>query len=245
MPLAVGFQRWEHLLFIHWEVDPAWIQRSLPEELTVDTFDGRAYVSLVPFRIPQSRPLVLPRALAPLLPGSSFVELNFRTYVRGPDGESAVRFFSLDASSAVAVAGARLFYRLPYFRAEMSLIDRAETVEFSSRRRAGSDAAKFEVSYRPTGTAVSAEPGSLDHFLIERYVLFAGSARGLVRAEVAHAPYLIRGADVTHLRENLLEIAGLETPSRLPVHHYAAGLDVKITAPARVIGRTTTRHIQP
>ena len=235
--MTMGFQRWEHLLFLHWEVNPELIQSRLPAGVTVDRFDGKAFVSLVPFRIPESRPLLLPGRLSPLFPGSSLVELNFRTYVRGPGGEPAVWFFSLDASSTAAVMGTRLIYRLPYFRSELSLVIENETVEFSAIRRSDPPR-RFSTSYRPTGTAAPAEAGSLDHFLVERYVLFGGSGRRLLRARVAHSPYVLRGAEVHHLDENLIELERLDGAERLPFQHYVGGLDVRISAPERV--RTPT-----
>lgn len=233
MPFAVGFQRWEHLLFLHWEVEPDLIQRRLPKAVSVDSFEGSAYVSILPFRIPESRPLLFPRKLSPLLPGSSLIELNFRTYVRGPGGEPAIWFFSVDASSPAAVAGARLIYRLPYYRAEMSHTIDNENFEFTSVRRNGPPA-RCAVSYRPSGAAAPATPGTLDHFLAERYVLFAGSGRRLLRAEVEHAPYPLCPAEVGRLEENLIELEGFDSARRLPVNHYAAGLDVKISAPELV-----------
>ncbi|MBW3672423.1 MAG: DUF2071 domain-containing protein, partial [Acidobacteria bacterium] len=203
-----------------------------------ETFQGRAFVTLLPFNIPESRPLIVPSRLASLLPASSFVELNFRTYVRGPGGEPAIWFFSLDASSAVAVAGARAVYRLPYFRATMSHTIRGDrTVEFSSVRKGDGAGVRCTTVYRPSGTISPATPEGLDHFLVERYVLFAGSTQRLLRASVQHEPYPLQPAKVNELTQNLLELEGLGTAARLPASHYSAGVDVRISRPERVRSR--------
>ena len=111
-----GYQRWRDLLFLHWPVPRDVIRPLLPNGLEIDSLAGQAYVSLIPFVIAESRPARVPRALA-----ARFLETNLRTYVRAPDGEPGIYFFSLEASSLLAVAAARLLYGLPYFPAAMSM----------------------------------------------------------------------------------------------------------------------------
>jgi hypothetical protein len=108
----VGHQRWRNLLFLHWPMPLEALRPLVPRELEIDLFTGQAYVSLIPFLIDESRPVGVPRALATRL-----LETNLRTYVRAEDGEAGIYFFSLDASSLLAVAAARLLYGLPYFPA--------------------------------------------------------------------------------------------------------------------------------
>src|SRR5207248_388493 len=129
----------------------------------IDTFDGSAWATLIPLAIFASRPAGAPRALA-----IDFLEVNLRTYVRSPDGEPGIYFFSLEASSWLAVAGARLAYALPYFPATMSRRTHAggATVFYRSRRRAGG-AGVLDVTWHREGPVGSAAPGSLDDFLIE------------------------------------------------------------------------------
>ena len=99
---VVMYQNWHHLGFFHWEVPAAELQALLPADLTVDLFEGKAYIGLVPFTMTGVRPVLLPP-----LPGvSSFHEINVRTYVRHGD-EEGVWFFSLDASNPLAVRAAR------------------------------------------------------------------------------------------------------------------------------------------
>ena len=134
-PRPVGCQRWRNLLFIHWPVPAAALRRLVPRQLDLDLYDGQAYVSLIAFLVAESRPLGIPRVLA-----TRFLETNLRTYVRAADGEAGIYFFSLDASSLLAVSAARLLYGLPYFPAVMSVRTEGPRTEYSSRRQGARDA---------------------------------------------------------------------------------------------------------
>jgi uncharacterized protein YqjF (DUF2071 family) len=224
MSRPVGHQSWRDLLFVHQPLAPEILRARLPRGLDIDTFDGTGWLTLIPFAIVASRPVGVPRALS-----MDFLEVNLRTYVRGPDGEAGIYFFSLEASSWLAVAGARLAYGLPYFAATIDCRRDPDsaTIRYASRRR-GSGAA-LDATWRvgpPIGTA---PPGSLDHFLIERYVLFAAQAGRIYRARVRHHPYPLCGATVAHLNESLTLAAGLPPmPTAPTVVHHSAGVDVDL-----------------
>src|SRR3954470_20195014 len=164
-------QDWHHLLFLHWEIPAHELQALVPPELTIDTFEGKAYVGLIPFTLSNVRPVMMPPI--PFL--STFHEVNVRTYVHLHGREPGVWFFSLDTSSGLSVDAARAFYKLPYFH---SVIEWSESkgampeLEFVSRRDdpTGVKPANLRVSYRPVeGPVAHAVPGTLEHFLIERY----------------------------------------------------------------------------
>jgi uncharacterized protein YqjF (DUF2071 family) len=100
--------RWVELLFAHWPIDPGALGGLLPPDLEIDTYDGQAWLGIVPFRMED----VAPRGL-PSPPGlGAFPEVNLRTYVRHR-GRAGVWFLSLDAASRITVEGARRFYHLP------------------------------------------------------------------------------------------------------------------------------------
>jgi uncharacterized protein YqjF (DUF2071 family) len=224
-------QRWCRLGFFHWPVDPAAIARLLPPGLDVDTFDGVAYVGLVPFTIPLSRSARLGLPICP-----PFHEANLRTYVHRGGRDPGVWFFSLDAQSRLAVAGARLAYRLPYFHARMSMevagAPQAPTITYASTR--APHAAELRCRYRPTGPPAPAQPGTLEFFLVERYRLYAWTGRSLREARVHHVPYAVQPAAVDELTESLIRAAGLPPPAGPPpLVHYAEVADVEVYPPRR------------
>lgn len=230
-------QRWRDLLFLHWPVDPAAIQKLLPSRLTADTFEGQAYIGLVPFAMQGVRPV-----WSPSVPGlSSFLEVNVRTYVHCEGADPGVWFFSLDAANPVAVEIARRLWGLPYHFARMSLSRRDDGVVAyrSARLEKGGDAG-CSVVYRPDGTAAFSEPGTLPFFLAERYLLYSqqGSRQGsqhgrLQKGQVWHTPYPIQPATLLSLDDSLVAAAGVsllagEKISDPPLIHFAFGVDVQV-----------------
>lgn len=217
-------QSWHHLGFLHWPVDPDLVAPVLPAGLEVDTFQGHAYLGVVPFSI------------TGLL---SFHEINVRTYVHRGGREPGVWFFSLDAASRLAVAGARVTYRLPYYYAAIEMEVRGPEVATRARRlgrpaRAPRAAAPphFACRYLPTGPVAPASPGTLEMFLAERYLLYSWDGRRLRSARVHHPPYPLQPATTTDLDQTLTADAGFPVPGGPPpLCHYAARVDVAIHAP--------------
>jgi uncharacterized protein len=188
--LAVMRQRWSGLLFLHWPVPPEVIQARLPEGLFVDVHDGLAWIGVVPFSMDRVRPVAMPP-----VPGLSwFLELNVRTYVHDAEGRPGVWFFSLDCNQPLAVEIARRAFHLPYKHATMRVRSRGDHVHYICRRKSVATAAA-EFSYRRAGQARPAVRGSLDWFLVERYLLFSKRQDGrLFSGRVHHAPYQIASA---------------------------------------------------
>ncbi len=235
-------QCWDHLLFLHWEVPAAAIARLLPPGLEVDTFEGRAYVGLVPFAMRGVRPAGLPsvRGL------SNFRETNVRTYVHAGGREPGVWFFSLDAANAAAVAIARSWFRLPYFYSRMTLAaeegERGLRVAYGSRRlypdpRPATTRIVAEVG----GPSFGAEVGTLDYFLAERYLLYARGRAGLLKGRVHHAPYPLQAAEALVVEESALAAAGIERPEAAPIARYARGVVVDVFGLERVEGAPIRR----
>jgi uncharacterized protein YqjF (DUF2071 family) len=216
---------WRNLTFLHWAVPAEQLQRLLPKGLTVDTYEGRAYVGLVPFTMQGIRLSWLPPV--PGLDRSH--ETNVRTYVVDERGVPGVWFFSLDAANPVFVHTARVWYRLNYVRSQMSMVVTDGRATYGSRRRwprVGSAECRVEV-YCP-GTPVEAEPGTLEFFLVERYVLFAQSPRGIYEGRVWHAPYKVTGGEVVNVQETMLEAAQIARPAGEPHVLYSPGVDVQV-----------------
>ncbi|HEX9984912.1 MAG TPA: DUF2071 domain-containing protein [Thermoanaerobaculia bacterium] len=228
---VVMHQNWHHLGFFHWEVSPQELQQLLPAGLTVDTFEGKAYVGLVPFTVTGVRAVLTP----PLPWISSFHEINVRTYVHHQGRWPGVWFFSLDAGSTLAVAAARAMYKLNYFHSEIELAasrDSSPTIDFTAHRQdeRGPGPANAHLKYRPVeGPVAPAAVGTLDHFLCERYILYAAdSQHQLHRARIHHQPYPLQRAEVLHMEETLIWAAGVKRGEESPIRHYAAEVNVKV-----------------
>lgn len=225
-------QVWHDLLFAHWPVSPESLRARVPAELELDTFDGSAWIGIVPFRMSGVRLRGLPA-----VPGTSaFPELNVRTYVRVGD-RPGVWFFSLDAANALAVAVARAWFDLPYFRARMSCAARGEEIDYASERtHRGAPAAAWRGTYAPTGPVELAARGTLEHWLTERYCLYARSPAGRIRrGEIHHEPWPLQPARARIAVDTMATAHGIALPDRAPHLLFARRLDVRIWAPRRVI----------
>ncbi len=230
---VIMYQRWACLLFLHWEVPVATLRPLVPEPLEIDTFDGRAFVGLVPFTMTGIRPRFLP-AVRWL---SDFHEVNVRTYVHVQGQGPGVFFFSLDAAQPVSARLGRWFFRLPYRVARMRLNERTKRggemsdgwMTYSSVRTSlGPKPAGCEIRYRPSGAPQPAALGTLEHFLAERYLLYTGTRERLDREAVHHVPYPLQTAELAEVRENLLAAAGIQRGDTPPLAHFARAVEVEV-----------------
>jgi len=224
-------QSWHDLLFAHWPIDANALRPLIPAELAIDTFDGRAWLGIVPFRMSGVR-----WRWTPALPWlSAFPELNVRTYVSA-QGKPGVWFFSLDAANAVAVAVARMSFHLLYFQARMTCVEAGGWTEYRSLRIHGGAAdAAFEALYRGIGQAREPQPGSLEHFLTERYCLYSGASGGRIyRGEIHHPTWVLQPAEAQFTKNTMAQGVGIVQPDGLPLLHFARRQDMVAWAPRRI-----------
>ncbi len=224
-------QSWHDLLFAHWPIDAAHLRPHIPAALQIDTFEGQAWIAVVPFRMSGVR-----LRWTPGLPWlSAFPEMNVRTYVT-VGSKPGVWFFSLDARNPVAVAIARAWFHLPYFRAQMHCEERDGWIHYRSERtHRGEPAAILEGRYRPTGAIFEPKPGSLEHFLTERYCLYAANSRGqLYRGEIHHPPWPLQSAEAEFTKNSMVEAAGLALPPQKPLLHFARRQNMVAWPPERI-----------
>ena len=223
-------QSWHDLLFAHWPVDAAMLRSRIPAGLAIDTFDGQAWLGVVPFSMTGVR-----LRWTPPVPGlSAFPELNVRTYVTAQD-KPGVWFFSLDAASALAVAAARISFHLPYFRARMQCSQADGWIQYESHRtHRGAPSGVFEAKYRPAGERFEAPQGSLEHFLTERYCLYSAASGRIYRGEIHHPPWQLHAAEARLTRNSMAEAAGLTLPTEPPLLHFARRQDMVAWAPYRI-----------
>ena len=218
----VGFMTWLDLLFAHWPIRPELLRDRIPPQLVIDTFDGSGWIGIVPFTMSNARPRFSPVAL------NDFPELNVRTYVKY-GGKPGIYFFSLDAASSLLVWGARQFVSLPYYNATMRVIDDARgwTRYRSARTHRGAPPARWVARYRPTGKAAPPDPGTLEHFLTERYCLYTldGASRPR-RLEIHHRPWPLQAAEAQISINTMAEAAGFRLPSIAPLLHFAKRQDM-------------------
>jgi uncharacterized protein len=233
---------------MHWRVSEQELRPLIPAQLSIDTFDGSAWIGVVPFTMWGIRASFLP----PIPGTSAFHELNVRTYVHF-NGVPGVWFFSLDAAHRLAVWGARTFYHLPYFNAEMKLAQWNDRVEYSSVRRDEMTYTKFFAGDRAGFSAdfkserfhhlppaqyygswnigkplAKAEPGSVEFFLTERYCLYSYHRRQVGQSRIFHEPWPLRGATMNNYESTMIESLGITAGSDAPLLHYAESIAVDI-----------------
>ncbi len=222
-------QVWHDLLFAHWPVAVDALRPFIPAELEIDTYDGEAWIGVVPFRMSGVRPRSFP-AVRGL---SSFPELNVRTYVRPRDprqGRPGVWFFSLDAGNPIAVAIARSVFHLPYYRARMSARNDGDTIVYDSHRtHRGEHAADFRATYAPDGDGVFARPGTLEDWLTSRYCLYTQDRRKrLMRGDINHMLWPLQPAEAHFERNTMTAPYGIVLPNVAPLLHFSKRLEVVV-----------------
>jgi uncharacterized protein YqjF (DUF2071 family) len=222
------FQSWRELLFAHWPIPYEVLRPLVPPQLTLEQFDGSAWLGQTPFRLCDLRPRYLPAV--PRV--SDFPEMNLRTYVRVGD-RPGIFFFSLDAGSRLAVLGARATFRLPYFLAAMQVQSREGWIHYRSWREGGT--AEFVARYRPVGHVLEAQRGSLEYFLTERYALYSVLRSGRVlRGDIHHRPWPLQSAEAVFARNSVPAAHGISLPQREPLLHYSHRQDTLIWPPTLV-----------
>ncbi len=218
-----GYQRWRHLLFVHWRIPVAELRRAVPTSLEIDTFEGDAFIGLVPFEMQGVRPAWAPEAFA-----FNFLETNLRTYVHVGGTDPGVFFFSLEAASRIAVTAARVGWSLPYHYANMAMDVRGSAIDYETTR-ASDPAARLEAHYRVGRELGASQPGTLEFFLFERYLLHTERGGKVWTGQVHHTPYPVQLAELERFEEGLVSAAGLSDPGRPPeLSHYSLGVDVDI-----------------
>ncbi|HXA57362.1 MAG TPA: DUF2071 domain-containing protein [Candidatus Acidoferrum sp.] len=218
-------QKWHDLLFMHWRVRADGLRSLIPSGLEIDTCDGSAWVGVVPFRMTGIRM----RRMPPVPGTSAFAELNVRTYVTA-GGKPGVWFFSLEAASALAVAAARHWFHLPYFRAQIAVAEKpGGVIDYRcSRSHRGAPAAGLRVAYKPTGEILSAQPDSIEYFLTERYCLYAFDGQRIFRGEIDHAPWPLQPAEAEVRHNTMAAASGITLPNEKALLYYAKFQDVRI-----------------
>jgi uncharacterized protein YqjF (DUF2071 family) len=243
-------QHWHDLLFAHWSVPPDALRPLVPAGLPIDTFEGRAWVGIVAFRLSGIRL----RGLPAFPPVAAFNEINVRTYV-APRGRPGVYFLSMDADNLLAMAIARPWFRLPYTHSSIRMEAQGGCVSFAGRRvQPGMPVARFAADYGPCSEAYTARPGGLDHWLTERYSYYtAGRGGALYRCDIHHPQWPLQHARARTVENTMLDTLGIAQPEGEGLLHYARHMRALIwplrrhhraSREAETAGATRPRMIQ-
>lgn len=217
------YQEWQSLLFLHWEYDAEMLQKSLPSGLFVDTFEGKAYLSVVAFLIRNQS-----IGFMPSLPGlTNYIEINLRTYVYDKNRVPGVWFYSLDIDSFLAQEVGRRLYQLPYHLANLEMLERQNRLIISGKRVEDSKVS-YELDYSWEENYRLPDPQSLDFFLIERY-LFYSFGTDLKMGRVHHQPYQITDVKLNNWNEDSLKLKNFQFKTLLPDYsHFSPGVNVDL-----------------
>ncbi|WP_175384401.1 YqjF family protein [Bacillus sp. FJAT-27225] len=198
-------QTWENLLFLHWPIPADQLRAHVPEQLELDTWEGQAWLTISPFQVKHQRFRILPEI--PLL--NEYLELNVRTYVKH-GGKGGVYFFSLDANLAPAVLAANGLLALPYKNADMEFKQAEDAFIFTNKRLSAEDGfGEFKAIYKPETEPALCGPGSLEHWLVERYCLFTTRNGKVLRGDIHHLPWDVSTASAD---------VGVNTMSPVPLN---------------------------
>jgi len=225
---SVIHQRWENLLFMHWAIDPKLIRPLIPSTLDLDLFDGKAWIGITPFHLEDVRPVMLPA-----FPGlSTFDELNVRTCVLHK-GRPGLWFFSLDASKLMPAVASRIFFMLPYFKANIAFAQQQNSFDFDLKRSTPPNPA-FHARWQTGPRLRDPDTDSLAFFLVERYCCFSVDGRRIFETRIYHHPWILDEAVVDDYSSTMMKALGLPEPAADPLVHFSRSLDVEIWAPIRV-----------
>ena len=220
----VMHQTWENLLFMHWPIDFDHLRSLVPPELEIDTFEGQAYVTMIPMHMNNIHLHDLPA-----VPGTrEFPEINLRTYVRMND-EPGIFFFTIDSGSSFASWVARHTFFLPYIYSKMSFREESDGFHLESKRPNSHHAkkAEFSGSYHPVGEEYQTREGTLEHFLVERYAMYdKGPGGDFFKGNVQHPPWRIQKAEANIEINTVPEAAGIDLGDAVPMLLFAYNTEV-------------------
>ena len=222
--------RWLDLLFAHWPLEPAVLRPLIPPGLELDTFDGSAWLGVVPFRMTHVRPFGLP------LPGEAFAfaETNVRTYATAPDGTRGIWFLSLDGAQLAGATAARVAFGVPYHHAGVTSRIDGDWIVHASRCTQAAPA-ELRIRYRPIGPVRHAEPGGLEAFLTDRMALFAVHRGRLTATRVEHAAWPLQDAEAEIERNTMTAPFGITLPSTPPILQLSRRLDTVAHRPTTLV----------
>lgn len=181
------YQEWNRTIFLNWEVDLDELKKLVPEEIEIDLFEGKPWVSLVAFTMEKIRPKYLPY----FPPVSNFDEINIRTYVKFKN-KKGVYFLSIEGGKLLSCKVSKLISELPYRFSKT----KRNLHQYSSSNLEFKDELNIEFSIGKKMEAKS----KLDHWLTERYALFQDTKTSVNAFEIHHLEWEIKELQIEKLK---------------------------------------------
>lgn len=211
------YQEWNDTLFMHWKIPLADLREIVPEQLSIDEFEGNAWVSLVPFTMEKIRPRFLPHWGIV----SNFHEINLRTYVTH-NGKPGVYFINIEGHKHLSVFLSKALSGLPYGKAivNRSQKDKLHSYISTNKIKNFSLAAEYEIDEQPYTKTL------LDKFLTERYCLYLDKGDALYRYDTHHEEWKLHGVHMKNLKLQY-QIGKLNITDKFPdLINYSKGVKV-------------------
>jgi uncharacterized protein YqjF (DUF2071 family) len=226
------YARWDRAVFVHYEADPATLQRDVPFDL--DLREGRAFVSIVAFTLARMRPRIggwLGEWLFKPIATHEF--LNVRTYVRHR-GEPGIYFLAEWLSNPLSVHLGPRTFGLPYKFGRL-IYDHARV---RGEIRGIVEAREGRLTYQGNvadDSLAPSEPGSLTEFMLERYTAFTQQRKRARFFRVWHLPWEQTSAEIEVTADTLMASTGLwwKTAEHVGAN-YSAGAEVWMGRPHRI-----------
>lgn len=184
-------QYWSDLVFINYKIAPEQIQKRLPSGYEVDTFNGDAFLSIVPFKMSKVR-----FPFTPQIPFSQLWELNIRTYVK-VKGIPGIYFFTLDTNHWPAMFVAKNFFALPYRYTKLKGESKETQFSFSSKN--------LDIDISLQSTIVKDE---YKNWISERYSLFTQKNIHTLQGIAMHDPWQLKAITIKKLEQTFLQEFG-------------------------------------
>lgn len=210
------YQEWNSALFLHWKVSLDELVKLIPKGISIDTFNGECWITLVAFTMEKIRPRRLPSVAAI----SDFQEINVRTYL-SKDGKKGVYFLRIEAGKKVSTFVAKLLSGLPYENANIDLQNMSNPYKyFASNNNRNS---KFDATFT-IGKRI-ANKTELDNWLTERYCLYLEKNKILYRYETHHKPWVLDTVENLNLISTY-KIGNILLDKKPDLAHYSNGVKV-------------------
>ena len=225
-------QVWNDMLFLHYQISPIHIRPYVPKSLELDLYEGKAWISIIPFKVTKMRARGLPHF--PFL--HTYLELNVRTYVKYK-GTPGIYFFSLDANKLLAVLGAQMSLGLPYKKAEMSFLQDDNQFLFNSKRAGTEPDYQFDVLYERQKILYEPLPDSLDYWLLERYCMYSILGNLVIRGDIHHDQWKVSMVHAEISANTMLDFLKEKTLDFSASHMHYSRRKRLLFYPPKIVGK--------